>query len=274
MGTQISGSNLSGIDLKGGDFFGTNITYSNITKADFRGSVLVGARLMDVNATDTNWSNARLIGVDAMSTNMNGAKFDGSIIVGSKFSLSQMNGTSFAGAMLRGVTITAIEADPRILDGACRIGDPLHVLAVDYRNKHDLSIGSTPTEVNSTAIGDVAAEVIFNGAEFPLPKCDIDYISKNQKVPRDIFDGGYRFPRNDLKRGSGKEYLLIWAKHERLKWLLGADPHYPKEFVKTGPTLNKLDGEKSYYADVWWKYQQSAWDISEETISRATGGKR
>jgi transcriptional regulator with XRE-family HTH domain len=70
-GANLTGTNLSGADLRSADFTGANLTEANLSNADLRhaifkgatltGTILVGANIKDADFSETNLGSAKLV---------------------------------------------------------------------------------------------------------------------------------------------------------------------------------------------------------------------
>lgn len=101
-GLDLSGANLSKINLSYSVLFGTNFSDANLRGANLKdafpvGANLTGADLRAANLIDADFVGAQLTGADLRGANLEGADLDLSEIGGANFVGANLDGTDFEG---------------------------------------------------------------------------------------------------------------------------------------------------------------------------------
>ena len=114
----LTGSNLTGLDLRSIDFAGVQLTCSDMSNADLTGANLCAADLSQCKAVGTTFADANLSNATLALTDARAAIFKGANMVQARMMNMRLVGANFTWSDLRGVDFTWSDLSEADLTGA------------------------------------------------------------------------------------------------------------------------------------------------------------
>jgi len=108
---NLTGANLSGVDLRNKDLTGVNLSGVDLSKQDLTGTILIQANLSEANLSGVDLSNQDLTGTILRLTNLSGANLDG----------VDLRNKDLTGVNLSGVDLSNQDLTGTITEGAEKI---------------------------------------------------------------------------------------------------------------------------------------------------------
>jgi len=117
-GADLSGKNLSGVDLGNADLRGTNLSGANLAGADFSNADLRGANLKDANLEGARFDEANLEGAQLTGADLYWASLWRANLAYADLQFASCRGANLTEANLRGVSLSHANLGPDNVGGS------------------------------------------------------------------------------------------------------------------------------------------------------------
>ncbi len=114
---DLSGKDLTEVNLSGEDFSWMNLSGANLSGKDLSDTILVGANLANADLTGVNLSGLDLSFVNLSGVDLSGKDLSGTILMGANLANADLTGVDLAGLDLRRVNLSEVDLSGKDLTG-------------------------------------------------------------------------------------------------------------------------------------------------------------
>jgi len=114
---DLSGEDLTEMNLSGEDFSWMNLSGANLSGKDLSDTILVGANLANADLTGVNLSGLNLSFVNLSGVDLSGKDLSGTNLVGANLANTDLSGVNLAGLDLRWINLSEVDLSGKDLSG-------------------------------------------------------------------------------------------------------------------------------------------------------------